>query len=69
MALGSLIRLEFGFQVTVEGVGGGGTKRTYRNTLRAVQIINLQETLLTFELGGLLPKGQHTGPTKHRIAV
>ena len=39
MALDSLIRLEFGFLVTMEGVGGRETKRTYRNTLRAVQII------------------------------
>ena len=39
MALDSLIRLEFGFLVTVEGVGGRGAKRTYRNTLRVGQII------------------------------
>ena len=33
------------------------------------RVDHLQETLLTFELGDLLPKGQHTGLTKHGIAV
>ena len=44
----------------MEGMRGRGTKRTYRNTLKS-SADHLQETLLTFELGGLLSKGQHTG--------